>query len=325
MKSIHALILSLLLIGSVFTHTALSASRDPFDYVSGNTAHSKPVQPSSERNVALTNDPNTLYLKLEHLPMDITLKNLKQHFPEVRFMADPQEEYLLASGTPAQLKQVQKGLQVLDRPLPQIEIEAQIIEISESALQNLGVTWKSLEQGFAASTAVDMLEKINFLIANGQAQIKARPRLATLVHKTALVRIGDRIPYSVPIVSSSGVMRYGIEYLDAGILLKILPTLSQKNLITIQINARIATLKEWKTTQAGEYPIIASRESDTQLHVKNGETLMLAGLLNEEERQFYSKLPILGDIPLLGSLFKNTSSETQKTDVLFLITPRVIQ
>jgi type II secretory pathway component GspD/PulD (secretin) len=96
----------------------------------------------------------------------------------------------------------------------------------------------------------------------------------------------------------------------------------ESNLISLKLAPEVSAIKQWKQTPSGDFPVISSRKVETELRVKNGESFVIGGLLNEDERENTSKVPVLGDIPLINGLFRSTTNEKSKSDVVFLVTAR---
>jgi type II secretory pathway component GspD/PulD (secretin) len=119
-------------------------------------------------------------------------------------------------------------------------------------------------------------------------------------------------------------MQWTVEYIDAGVKLMITPRLGEEGYITTSIQPEVSSVSEWRTTAAGEFPVITARNAQATLRVMDGETIVVGGLLSESDRENVSRLPILGYLPVVGLLFQNKTVEKAKTEIVFLITPHVI-
>jgi type II secretory pathway component GspD/PulD (secretin) len=115
-----------------------------------------------------------------------------------------------------------------------------------------------------------------------------------------------------------------VEYIDAGVKLKITPQLGQENYITTFLQPEVSAVSEWRTTAAGDFPVISTRNASATVRVKNGETIVVGGLISETDRVNVTRIPILGHIPFINFLFQNRTVEKAKTEIVFLITPHVI-
>lgn len=159
-------------------------------------------------------------------------------------------------------------------------------------------------------------------MADGKAKILATPSIITIPGKTASIFIGDHIPVQTEKHDSSGTYT-ATEYLDAGIKLTYTPIVSNDGkMITANVHTEVSTpvliseIRNYKIT---------SRMADTNVRLLNGETLVIGGLMNEEEQKSIQKIPLLANIPLLGELFKNRTTRKTKTEVLMILTPHITE
>jgi len=106
--------------------------------------------------------------------------------------------------------------------------------------------------------------------------------------------------------------------------LKITPQLGQEGYISTFIQPEVSSISEWRTTAAGDFPVISTRNASATVRVKDGESIVIGGLMSESERENVTRVPVLGYIPVLGLLFQNKNTEKEKTEIVFLITPHVI-
>lgn len=256
--------------------------------------------------------------------------NLKQIisdiYPWLKINVDQHSHQLIIKGKLKYLNEAEELIKNIDKNKKQISIEAKIIEVSESGLQQIGILWNLAQEGirFGKNTEADLQGLIKSLAGKGMAKILATPKITSLENKEAFVRIGDRIPYALPVGNNTLDNRWTIQYLDAGIILNIRSSLGISENILVELHPQVINLKEWKPTPAGDFPILSSREAKTIVQVKSGESITIAGLRNEEEKENITKVPILGDIPWLGELFKYKSKEKVQTEVIFIVTPTLI-
>lgn len=270
-------------------------------------------------------------LLLKHLPAERTAELLEKIFPGAIFQAGERGSSVLFRGKESELTDVKELLAKIDRPIPQILIESKVVEISRNDSFRLGITYGNGGVKFmtvAETKKTDLGENItsalNALIAGGQANILATPRIATLDNREAVINIGSRVPYAVPVGGSSASTQWTIEYLDAGVKLKVIPQMGADGSLTIQLQPEVSSIAEWRTTAAGDFPVIATRNAAATVRVKDGETIVIGGLLSEVERENITRLPLLGYLPVVGLLFQNKTVEKEKTEIVFMVTPRVI-
>ena len=249
--------------------------------------------------------------------------------PEAGAVEGERGNTVLLKGKPQEMWKMKKLLTSLDRPVPQIMIESRIMEISENAMKSLGFSWGSPkitvipDEGKIKVGEIPVM--LSALLSNGDARIIASPRISTLDNLEALINIGDRIPYAVPVSTSAGATQWAVQYIDAGVSLKITPRIGGDGMITAEIKPEVSSISEWRTTAAGEFPVISTRNASTAVRVKSNQTIVVAGLINETDRENISKIPVAGDIPLVKELFQKKTKEKTKTDIVFLITPYVME
>jgi len=161
------------------------------------------------------------------------------------------------------------------------------------------------------------------LTTKGLAKILAEPNLLVKSGGDGNFLAGSRIPYSV-VVSTGGAATTSIVFENVGIKLKFKPVVSEKGMINLKIDpAEVSSIQG--TLAANGYPIIDTRDVSTEVELRDGESLVLAGLLQEEQVRTMSKIPILGDIPILGALFRSTDNELREKELVFFITPKLVQ
>ena len=150
----------------------------------------------------------------------------------------------------------------------------------------------------------------------------ARPRVTSVEGQEAHIQIGDRVPYTVPVETATKT-GWQLQYLDTGIDLKLKGVVLEGLVIRAQIQATISNIKQWKATPAGDYPILSSREVMLEGEIKSGETLILGGLSQQQERKNHQGVPFFGDLPVLGDALNLNTSEQEASEVVFMLTPVV--
>jgi type II secretory pathway component GspD/PulD (secretin) len=272
-------------------------------------------------------------LSLKYLSAERMSALLAKVLPALKATSGGSANSLILQGSSALIEEARKLISSVDRPVPQILIESKVLEISESDSMRLGFSYGREKGAFKFITdkksgqtvpAEDLQTTLNALIGNGKANIVASPRITTLDNHEAVINIGSRIPYAVPVSNGSSSTQWTVEYIDAGVKLKITPRLGQEGYITTSIQPEVSSVSEWRTTAAGEFPVITTRNAQATLRVRDGETIVVGGLFSESDRENISRLPILGYLPVIGLLFQNKTVEKAKTEIVFLITPHVI-
>jgi general secretion pathway protein D len=268
---------------------------------------------------------------------------------------DEKLNLLVVKDTPEAMTVVEKLIRSLDLAEPEVMLELEVLEVSTSKLQQLGVTYPSTINfgNPAASTGgtdpntgnatppanirlTDSLVAftsnppiiINLLGQDSDAKVLANPRIRVKNREKAKVHIGSR----VPVVTSTSTANVGVSssvsYLDVGLKLDIEPNIYLRDEVAVKVGLEVSsitrtlTLGEKKDTIAYE---LGTRNTATVLQIHDGETQILAGLINDEDRRSANKVPGLGDIPVIGRLFSNNNDNRTKTEIVLLITPRIVR
>lgn len=252
-------------------------------------------------------------------------------------------------------------IDLLDMTNPsQVRLEAQIIEINTSAERDLGIQYWSPALGdttttnaFGETTSTDitrgssnlfyvgenfknprgsfgwlgshisnMNASLQALVTEGKARILSRPSITTMSGQKANILIGGRIP----IPTSAGDGQIAIDWRDYGIKLNIEPVVDAENKITSKVHAEVSTLDYGHSVTENDFsiPAIASREADAVINVRSGMTMAIGGLLNSQDGKTVTKIPLLGDIPIIGQFFRHTQKTRDNRELLILITPTLV-
>lgn len=165
--------------------------------------------------------------------------------------------------------------------------------------------------------------QVQALVQNGKARILSRPNISTLSGKVAKIHIGGELP--TPKVSGNG-NSVGVEWKDYGIKLNVQPTADSDGNITSRIFTEVSSIDydHAVTTTGGVVPAIATRKAEAIINVPSGMTMVIGGLLNSQEGKTIKKIPLLGDIPIIGEFFKHTSKTKDKREMMILIKPVIV-
>lgn len=164
---------------------------------------------------------------------------------------------------------------------------------------------------------------LQFLESEGLARTLAEPRLVTLSGQEASFLAGGQYP--VPKANADGTL--SIDYKDFGVSLRFTPVVMSDGKISLHVAPSVSTITGYQTatTAGGVVPVFSTRNLETTVQLHDGQTLALAGLLQDNMREVVSKVPLLGDIPILGVLFRSTSYIQEKTDLLIAVTPHLVK
>ena len=161
----------------------------------------------------------------------------------------------------------------------------------------------------------------------GKAKVLSDPKIATLNNKEANINITTQIPYTTTEITAATppISTTKVTYLTTGIILKVTPTINSDGRISMKISPSVSQPNATITPVAGGAPGIDTRSADTNVIVRNGETIVIGGLIHDTQSEAVFKVPILGDIPLLGYLFKKKSVSRSRMELLIFVTPRVLE
>jgi pilus assembly protein CpaC len=166
---------------------------------------------------------------------------------------------------------------------------------------------------------------LQFLESEGLARTLAEPRLVTQSGQEASFLAGGEYP--IPVVQSTGADGnvVTIEFKEFGVGLAFTPVVMSDGKISLKVSPSVSTIVDTASTSAGLVPILTTRKLNTTVQLHDGQTLALAGLLQDNMQEILSKIPYLGDIPILGALFRSTSYIQEKTDLLIAVTPHLVK
>ncbi|MBI0410270.1 MAG: type II and III secretion system protein [Nitrosospira sp.] len=259
--------------------------------------------------------------------------------------------------TPEAIRLVERLLALNDLADPEVMLEVEILEIARNDLLNLGIqfptqmTVKMLNTPLGGAPIGGNFEISQDLINNGGisnrgligaiinpgmianfkqtgsiVNVLANPRIRVKNREKAKVLIGDKVPVVTSAATATGVITSTVTYLEVGLKLDVEPTISLQNEVSIQVSLEVSNIvKEVPITGGGLAYQVGTRTAATTLSLKDGETQVLAGLITDDERSTFSKLPGFGDLPGIGRLFSNPTFQRTKTEIALLITPRIVR
>ena len=167
---------------------------------------------------------------------------------------------------------------------------------------------------------------LDLLIHNGNARVLANPKIATLNGKEASILIGSRVPYQTSGATFAGggaAQVTQVQKEEVGVKLRITPVINADGFITTQITPEVSSVVGFKG-QNNDLPVVDTRQATTTVRLKDGSSIIIGGLLSEEKSTSMTKVPILGDIPLLGYFFQHRVVTTSKKDLVIEITPHIL-
>ncbi len=270
---------------------------------------------------------------------------------------------LIVLTSPRVISEILNLVQRLDVPARQVMLEARIVEVSVDDTKKLGLDWDLLtRQGFiivegnpgsspidAPPTTMPYIESspgtgdayqarrmsrqakafnvaLDLVLREGNGRVLANPKIATLNGKEATMLIGQRIPYVVTgttFAGGAGAQTQTIQKEEVGIKLRITPLINADGYITTEITPEVSTVTGFRG-QFADLPVVSTRQATTTVRLKDGNSVIIGGLLSEEKTVNVTKVPLLGQIPGLGWLFQHQSITTSKKDLIIEVTPRIL-
>jgi type IV pilus secretin PilQ/predicted competence protein len=272
--------------------------------------------------------------------------------------ADPGGNRLVVVATPGMIDQIKSVVEELDVAPVQIVLETEVVEVSTDDLLELGVDWQKITRQTVVFSETDFDEDpkdtdaipttmpfngrgvdwdegvyrqakaleiaLDLLETEGKARVLTRSKLATLNNRKAEIHIGDVIPYTVTGLTTGGVYEVRVEKEKVGVSVSVTPRAAGDGHITVSVEPVVSTIVGFRGPNE-EIPWTKERRATTQVRVMDGQTFMIAGLLSEDESHQITKVPLLGDIPVLGYLFQHNRLQSKNSDLIIKITPRIVQ
>ncbi len=285
----------------------------------------------------------------------VTTSTLKD---DVRVMADRINNTLLIHASAAEYSRIEAILRRLDVQRAQVLLEASIVEVTLSDGLEYGLQWafrngvRGNHQGVGllgtlagqpgtqvtpggsstftytiSNAAGNISAVLSALASRSLIRIISSPSLMVLDNHTAAIQVGNQEPISTGSVvnTSSNYTSSSIQYKDTGVMLGVTPSVSAGGLVTLDINQIVSNLGGTSIVGGEEYPTFMQRQIASKVAVRSGETIVLGGLIRDEASRRKSGLPVLSSIPVVGGLFGTHTNSDSRTELLVIITPRVLR
>lgn len=251
---------------------------------------------------------------------------------------------IIMRDTPEAIRLAERIVALQDLSDPEVMLEVEILEIKRSRLLELGISWPGQLTFSPIVPAESVLSVAGLRGINSSAiqvtgaslgvsarkddqegNILANPRIRVRNKEKAKVLIGEKVPV-ITTTSNANFVSESVTYVDVGLKLEVEPSIYLDEEVAIKINLEVSSLVREVLSKSGTLSYqIGTRGASTVLRLKDGETQILAGLISDEERSSASKVPGVGDLPLVGRLFGNQKDDSQRSEILLSITPRVIR
>ena len=252
--------------------------------------------------------------------------------------ADTRAKRVLLSGPAAAVQESILILQQMDIPRRQVEITVTIHDVSNDALRDAGVTWDfgqstiteavngNFNVGTFTRTGLSFVGTIHALEQANKAKLLASPNISVMDGELGSILIGEKRRFPVVTgTTSNGQFIYSTEEQNVGIYMLVASDITDDGTVTLAINAQVSSILGFLQLNGGSYPQISTRESKSTLLLKDGQTMLMGGLLRDEEIVNLQKVPFLGQIPFFGELFKSRKTQKNSSQLLISITPHIIK
>jgi len=242
-------------------------------------------------------------------------------------------------GSPEEISRLKSMIAMIDIPVDSVVLETQMVELTESGSKDLGIDFTNANGQLGVATlqsgqfippgvpAGNRLSSVQFQAAlyaeiqKGNGRIVSKPRIAAQSGSTAKIITGDALPILTAITLSgvNGVSQQ-VQYVNVGVTLQIAPRVSADGYVTSHVYAVVSSV----TGFSQGYPTISQRQAETSATVRDGDSFVIGGLTQDENITNKGKIPILGDIPIIGEAFKTTHSTRAKTELYIIVTPHIV-
>ncbi len=272
---------------------------------------------------------------------------------------DERTNAIIIRDTPTNIELIEKVVPTLDQTTPQVLIEGKVVETTLNNAENMGIDWvaKATISGTERATVWpftthssnkylpdDIPEAgdeeftygtLNFsqlqavlelLSSRTDTHILSNPRIVTLDNQKANITVGTQYP--IPSYTyneeQARLQVSGWEYKDIGIIFEVTPHVNNAGYVTLDINPKITDILDYVTVENTQLPRLSNESVKTQIMIKGGDTLVIAGLIKDKTIDLKKKIPLLGDIPVAGLLFQKKEKTVLKTELLIFMTPHII-
>jgi len=288
--------------------------------------------------------PEVQVVKVNYAEAGALLSILKPMFSDLSFNLDAPLNSYIVSGNPESIQALRDMITKIDLPQQQVMLEVKVVDLTEAATKSLGfehgtggtngvftTTETETTDSVAAGAAVNSFNlnfftrtpfviqtTINALVTRNDAIVVAQPRVVTLSGKQATVLIGTKFPI---VFFDPRAGQFQVQYVDIGVKLQVKPVVMSDGYVQMEIQPDVS---QFIALINNQFPETATRQANITCRVKDGDTLVLGGLINENDQTALQKIPFLGDIPVLGNFFRQTAKSKSKNEVVILVTPKVV-
>ena len=270
---------------------------------------------------------------------------LQQSAPDLHITVLANSTQMVLTGGPYSIRLAKQLIDQLDVPPPQVVLDTEVLELDETGQKNVGLllppalsaTYSEIPPvGVNGATPPPVLGiqpwtrttlsaqvVLNALMTTGHARVLADPRITTISGHTASIRAGDTINYTTSVVNGGvgSVVTQQVQSAQTGVTLDITPVVNANNSISVTLHPTVNSLLN---VSSQGIPSIANREALTTVTLGNNQTLVIGGLIQEDSSRNDTTVPILGQIPLIGRIFHNYSINSNRNELIIVVTPHIL-
>ena len=282
---------------------------------------------------------------LENAKASTVAENLKSLLKLKNIVIDERLNMLIVRDNKQTMDVVDKLIGLQDMTDPEVVLDVAVLEVKRSRLLELGLK-PPLQASLAvmpkANSTLTLNDLMNITPFNTQvsvdqvvanikkdnqdSNILANPQIRVKNREKALIQIGDRVPVITTTSTSTGFVSESVSYVDVGLKLEVEPNIRLNNEVSIKTSLEVSNLiREVRSSNGALAYQIGTRNANTVLQLANGETQILAGLINDEQRKSATGIPVLVDLPVLGRLFGSNKDDKQRTEIVLAITPHIVR
>lgn len=264
----------------------------------------------------------------------------------MRIVADTTQNRLVIRTTPRAYTTVEALLRRLDTPPLQVLLEVIISEVTLTkntefgvrfnSAENpggydveLGTTYSGLDGGYGLALDISKGDKMAYLRAlagDGKVEVLSRPHVVVRNNQSAVVNVGDRVPIissDITTAGNSNDVTRSYTYEDTGTILQVLPRITEEGFISLDVVQEVSDVSQTNSSNI-DSPTISTRKIQTYMQIKNGNTVLIGGLIRDRYLEQYDSIPWIAKIPILGRLLGYTDREKTKTELVMMITGHII-
>jgi len=272
---------------------------------------------------------------------------------------DERSSKLVISDLPDKMKKLRRMVKAFDEPSQQVFIEAEILQVQLNKEYQREINWEKIMQeakyhglnylgtfpvspSFTPSPGFDKASykmsigslstdgytaMVKLLETFGTTKVLSRPRISAVNNQEAKVLIGTREAYITSTQSqseSTTITSESVQFIDVGVKLNLIPTINKEGFITLKVKPEVSSVTDTITTEAGSrIPIVSTSEAETVVKVKDGTTVMIAGLVEDSVRDDTTGIPVLASIPFIGAIFGSKANQKKRTELIIFLTPHL--